>query len=83
MAGFLSFRERTISFCLDFQPFRPSVLDGARSKVDLGSKGYVWASIGGVPTTPRGRDLFPACDILWLRAMFMVTAILRLDLTVN
>ena len=28
-------RERESSFSLDFRPFGPSVLDGARSKVDL------------------------------------------------
>ena len=38
---------------------------------------------GGVSTTPRGMDFFPTCDILWLRAMFMVRDILRLDLAVN
>ena len=39
------FREREITFSLDFQPFGPSVLDGARSKVALPGEGYVWAPI--------------------------------------
>ena len=38
-------RERVCAFSLDFRPFGPSVLDGARSKVDLRGKGYAWASI--------------------------------------
>ena len=38
---------------------------------------------GGVSTTSRGRDFFSTCDILWLRAMFMVRDILGLDLAVN
>ena len=46
---FQIFRERRSSFSLDLRSFGPSVLNGARSKVDL---------FGGVPTTPRGRDLF-------------------------
>ena len=56
--GFLSFRVRESSFSLDLRPFGQSVLDGARSKVVLRGEGYAWASICGVPTTPRGRDLF-------------------------
>ena len=47
------FRERESTFSLGFRPIGSSVLDGARSKVALHSEGY-----GGVPTTPRGRDLF-------------------------
>ena len=39
------FRERRISFSLDFRPFGPSVLDGARSKVALRGEGYAWAPI--------------------------------------
>ena len=38
---------------------------------------------GGVPITPRGRDLFLLGLFLWLRAKFMVRDILRLDLAVN
>ena len=50
-------RERVCDLFLDFLVFGPSVLDGARSKVDLRSdtRGH---RFGGVPTTPRGRDLF-------------------------
>ena len=42
---FLSFREKMSSFSLDFRPFEPSVLDGARSKVDLHGEGYAWTPI--------------------------------------
>ena len=41
----LSFRERRCAFSLGFRPFRPSVLDGARSKVAIRGKGYAWAPI--------------------------------------
>ena len=40
-----SFRERESSFSLDLRPFGPSVLDRARSKVDLRYKGYAWTPI--------------------------------------
>ena len=53
--GFSNFRDRECALSLDFPPFRPSVLDRARSKVVLRGEGYAF---GGVPTTPRGRDLF-------------------------
>ena len=33
-------RERESSFSLDFRPFGSSVLDGARSKVDIRGEGY-------------------------------------------
>ena len=39
-----SFRERS-PFSLDFRPIGLSVLDGARSKVDLRDEGYAWAPI--------------------------------------
>ena len=39
------FRERRCTFSLDFRPFGLSVLDGARSKVDLRREGYVWTPI--------------------------------------
>ena len=39
------FRERMSSFSLDFRPFEPSVLDGARSKVDLQGESYAWTPI--------------------------------------
>ena len=46
VAGFLIFFiERESSFSLDFRPFKPSVLDGARSKVALRGKGYAWTPI--------------------------------------
>ena len=58
-----SFLERERTFSLDFQPIGPSVFDGARSKVALHGEGYAVRAtrrhrFGGVPTTPRGRDLF-------------------------
>ena len=40
VAGFVISRERKCTFSLDFLPFGPSVLDGARSKVDLRDEGY-------------------------------------------
>ena len=43
--GFLKSRERKCAFSLDFRPFGPSVLDEARSKVDLYGKGYAWTPI--------------------------------------
>ena len=43
--GFEFFREREISFSLDFRSFGPLVLDGARSKVDLRDEGYAWTPI--------------------------------------
>ena len=58
MSGVSDFRERMSDFSLDFPPFGPSVLDGARSKVGLRDEGYVRTSICGVRTTLRGRDLF-------------------------
>ena len=38
-------RERKCDFSVDFQPFGLSVLDGARSKVDLRGEGYEWTPI--------------------------------------
>ena len=38
------FRERESHFSLDLWSFQLSVLDGARSKVDLRGEGYVWSS---------------------------------------
>ena len=37
--------ERKSAFSLDFRPFGPSVLDGARSKVDLRGEAYAWTPI--------------------------------------
>ena len=58
MIGVSYFRERMSDFSLDFPPYGPSVLDGARSKVGLRDEGYAWTPICGVRTTPRGRNLF-------------------------
>ena len=38
-------RERESYFSLDVPSFESSVLDGARSKVDLRGEGYVWTPI--------------------------------------
>ena len=38
-------RERNSAFSLDFSPFGPSVLDRARSKVDLQGEGNAWTLI--------------------------------------
>ena len=47
VAWFFDFleRERESTFSLDFRPFGPLVLDGARSKVTLRGKDYAWAPI--------------------------------------
>ena len=45
VAGFCDFRERMSSFSLDLRSFGPSVLDGAKSKVDLRGEGYAWTLI--------------------------------------
>ena len=37
-------RERKCTFPLDFWPFRPSVLDGAKSKVGLRGEDYAWGN---------------------------------------
>ena len=76
---FLKSRERKCAFSLDFRHFRPSVLDGVRSKVVLCSEGYVWAPILWSSDNSKRYGSFPTCDILWLRAMFKVRDILRLD----
>ena len=39
------FRERKSEFSMNFPTFGSPVLVGARSKVDLRGKGYVWALI--------------------------------------
>ena len=43
--GISDSRERKCDFSLDFSAFGPSVLDGARSKVDLRGEGYAWTPI--------------------------------------
>ena len=45
VAGFLIFRERESTFSLNFRLIGTSVLDEARSKVVIRSKGYAWAPI--------------------------------------
>ena len=45
VVGVCDSRERKCVFSLDFQPFGPSVLDGARSKVVLCDEGYTWTLI--------------------------------------
>ena len=45
MEGKSDFRERESNFTLDFPAFGPSVLVGARDKVALRCKGYVWALV--------------------------------------
>ena len=52
------FRERKSDLSLDFPPFGLSVLDGEEAKsvyVVRATRGH---RFGGVPTIPRGRDLF-------------------------
>ena len=49
--------ERECGFSLDFLPFGPSVLNGARSKAVLRGEGYRGHRFGRVPTIPRGRGL--------------------------
>ena len=59
MAGqFEFFRERESTFSLDFLPFGPSVLDGARSKAVFAARVTRGHRFGGVPKTPKGKDLF-------------------------
>ena len=63
------FRERRSTFSLDLQSFGPSVLDGARSKVDLRGEGYAWTPIvesnglsyRGINGLIHGFDVFAWC----------------------
>ena len=43
--GISDFRESVCAFSLNFPTFGLSVLDGARSKVNLRNEGYAWAPI--------------------------------------
>ena len=43
----------------------------------------MWTPIWWSSDNSKRCGSFPICDILWLRAMFMVRDILRLDLVVN
>ena len=65
--GFFDFRERKSSLSLDFRSFRPSVLDGARSKVYLRGEGYAWVPIWWSSDNSKRQGSFPTCVILWLR----------------
>ena len=56
-------------FSLDFLAFRPSVLDEAKSKVVLRSKGYAWAPILWSSDNSKRYGSSPTCVILWLRVM--------------
>ena len=71
------------SFSLDFRPFESSVLDEARSKVDLRGEGYAWTPIWWSSDNSKRKESFHTLFILWLRAMFMVRDIMMLDLAVN
>ena len=42
---FLNYRERKCALSIDFRPFGPSILDGARSKAILRGEGYTWTPI--------------------------------------
>ena len=42
---FMSFGEKESSLSLNFRPFGPSVLDEARSKINLRGEGYTWTPI--------------------------------------
>ena len=77
------FRERESTFSLDFRPIGPSVFDGARSKAILRDAGYAWTPIWWSSDNSKRWGSFPTWFILWLRAMFVVRDILRLDLAVN
>ena len=52
------FRERESTFSLGFRPIGPSVLDGEKVKLLYAARATRGDRFGGVPTTPRGRDLF-------------------------
>ena len=71
------------AFSIELRPFGPSVLNGARSKVYLRGEGYVWTPIWWSSDNSKRYRSFPTSDILWLRAMFMVRDIQRLDLALN
>ena len=67
--GFEIFRGKESSFSLDFWPFGPLVLNGARSKFDLCGEGYAWIPIWWSSDNSKKLGSFPTCVILWLRAM--------------
>ena len=75
--GEAGFRERKCDLSLDFSTFGPSVLVGARSKVVLRGKGYVWAPILWSSENSKRYGCFPTWFILWLRAILMDRDLLR------
>ena len=77
VSGRSDFRERKSDFSLDFPAFGQSVLDGARSKVDLRGKGYAGASILWSSDNSNRYGSFPTSFILWLRAILMDEDLLR------
>ena len=66
---FVIFRERRSFFSLDLQPFGLSVLDGAKSKVDLHGEDYAWTLIWWSFDNSKRWGSFPTCVILWLRVV--------------
>ena len=76
-------RERKCVFSLDFRPIGPSIFDEARSKTVLRDEGYTWTPIWWSSDNSKRYGSFPTWFILWLRVLFMVRDILRLDLAVN
>ena len=55
---FVIFRERMSCFSLDLRSFGPSVLAEQEAKSIYAARATREHRFGGVPTTPRGRDLF-------------------------
>ena len=53
--------ERRCAFSLDFRPIGLSVLDEQEVKLLYAVRATYGHQFGGVPTTPRGRDLFLTC----------------------
>ena len=51
-------RERGSGFSLGFRQIGPSVFDGARRKLFYAARATRGHQFGGVPITPRGRNLF-------------------------
>ena len=66
-----------------FPAIRTVGLDGVRSKAVLPGEGYAWAPIWWGSDNSKRYGSFSTCDILWLRAMFMIRDIMRLDLVVK
>ena len=64
VSGVSDFRERRSDFSLNFPPFGPSVLDGARSKVGLRGEGYAWTPIWWSLDNSKRHEYFPTWLIL-------------------